>query len=103
MTTHELLEQPSLAKAAVAGVAGSEEAEDLSVPAEPSDAELAIARELVRSARPWVAMTGAGAAGTPATAPDPTRVRKRQRRLGGVDTILLSLVATGLTNAAVFV
>jgi transposase-like protein len=64
----------------------------------------------------------AAAAGTPATAPnqdradrqrrpgpgnvsrdrdstfDPVIVRKRQRRLGGVDTIVLSLVATGLTT-----
>ncbi len=55
----ELLEQPSLADAAVAGAVGGEEAEVHGEFAEPSDQELAIARELVRSVRSrGVAMTG---------------------------------------------
>lgn len=158
--TEELLEQPSLAEAAVAGAASSEESEDPGALAEPSEQELAIARELVRSARSrGVAMTGPGGMlkaltktvietaldeemiehlgydkhdpagrgsgnsrnGTrsktvltdnvgPLTIEvprdrdgsfDPAIVAKRQRRLGGVDTIVLSLVAKGLTTGEV--
>ncbi len=58
--TEELLEQSSLAEAAVAGVASSED-DDPGVLVEPAEEELAIARELVRSARSrGVAMTGPG-------------------------------------------
>ena len=158
-----LLEQPSLAEAAVAGVVGAKDTEEFEDPgglAEPSDQELAIARELVRSARSrGVAMTGPGGMlkaltktvietaldeemsehlgydrhdpaghgsgnsrnGTrsktvltdnvgPVTIEvprdrdssfDPVIVKKRQRRLGGVDTIVLSLVAKGLTTGEV--
>jgi Transposase, Mutator family len=56
-----LLEQPSLAEAAVAGAADTEDVNEAEVLAEPSEAELAIARELVRSGRArGVAMTGPG-------------------------------------------
>lgn len=160
--TEDLLEEPSLAEAGVAGVRSAEpdpagEIVDL---AEPSAEELAIARELVRSARArGVAMTGPGGMlkaltktvietaldeemadhlgydkhdpggrgsgnsrnGTrPKTVLtdnvgpvqvevprdrdstfDPVIVKKRQRRLGGVDTIVLSLVAKGLTTGEV--
>ncbi len=160
--TDDLLEQPSLAESAVAGVrpGGPGAAEEQVEVAEPSAEELAIARELVRSARArGVAMTGPGgmlkaltktvietaldeemvdhlgydrheAAGrgsgnsrngtrtktvlTDNVGPvqvevprdrdgsfDPVIVRKRQRRLGGVDTIVLSLVAKGLTTGEV--
>jgi len=161
--TEELLEQPSLAEAAVAGAVvakGTNEVDDLGGLAEPSEEELAIARELVRSARSrGVAMTGPGGMlkaltktvietaldeemtdhlgydrhdraghgsgnsrnGTrsktvltdnvgPVTVEvprdrdstfDPVIVKKRQRRLGGVDTIVLSLVAKGLTTGEV--
>ena len=59
--SEELLEQPSLAEAAVAGAAGNEEPGGHGELAEPSEAELAIARELVPSARSrGVAMTGPG-------------------------------------------
>lgn len=54
-------ELPSLAEAAVAGAAGSEDVDGPGELAEPSAEELAIARELVRSARArGVAMTGPG-------------------------------------------
>jgi putative transposase len=156
-----LLEQPSLAEAAVAGAADTDDdVNEAEVLAEPSEAELAVARELVRSARArGVAMTGPGGmlkaltktvietaldeemsdhlgydkhepAGRgsgnsrngvrsktvltdnvgPVTIDvprdrdstfDPVIVRKRQRRLGGVDTIVLSLVAKGLTTGEV--
>ena len=156
-----LIEEPSLSEAAVAGVSVAEPAPTEAVdPAEPSAEELAIARELVRSARArGVAMTGPGGMlkaltktvietaldeeitdhlgyephdptgrgsgnsrnGTraktvltdnvgPVTVAvprdrdgsfDPVIVRKRQRRLGGVDTIVLSLVAKGLTTGEV--
>jgi len=161
--TEELLEQPSLAEAAVAGgvvAKGTNEVDDPGRLAEPSEEELAIARELVRSARSrGVAMTGPGGMlkaltktvietaldeemtdhlgydrhdraghgsgnsrnGTrsktvltdnvgPVTVEvprdrdstfDPVIVKKRQRRLGGVDTIVLSLVAKGLTTGEV--
>src|SRR3954454_7409392 len=161
--TEELLEQPSLAEAAVAGAVvakGTNEVDDLGGLAEPSEEELGIARELVRSARSReVAMTGPGGMlkaltktvietaldeemtdylgydrhdraghgsgnsrnGTrsktvltdnvgPVTVEvprdrdssfDPVIVKKRQRRLGGVDTIVLSLVAKGLTTGEV--
>jgi hypothetical protein len=158
--TEGLLEQPSLAEAAVAGAADREDIAEADVPAAPSDEELAIARELVRSARArGVAMTGPGGmlkaltktvietaldeemtdhlgydkhepAGrgsgnsrngtrsktvlTDNVGPlqidvprdrdstfDPVIVKKRQRRLGGVDTIVLSLVAKGLTTGEV--
>src|SRR4051812_27029628 len=161
--TEELLEQPSLAEAAVAGAVvakGTNEVDDPGRLAEPSEEELAIARELVRSARArGVAMTGPGGMlkaltktvietaldeemtehlgydkhdpagrgsgnsrnGTRSKtvltdnvgaitveAPrdrdstfDPIIVKKRQRRLGGVDTIVLSLVAKGLTTGEV--
>jgi len=160
-STEFVVEEPSLAQAAVAGLSAGEpdpvEVVDL---VEPSDEELAIARELVRSARArGVAMTGPGGMlkaltktvietaldeeladhlgydkhevsgrgsgnsrnGTrpktvltdnvgPVTIEvprdrdgsfDPVIVRKRQRRLGGVDTIVLSLVAKGLTTGEV--
>ena len=59
--TEELLEQPRLAEAAVAGAADGEVLDQAEVVAEPSQEELAIARELVRSARArGVAMTGPG-------------------------------------------
>ena len=60
--TEKLLEKPSLAEAAVAGVSGAEpETVRVAELAEPSEEELAIARELVRSARSrGVAMTGPG-------------------------------------------
>jgi putative transposase len=155
-----LLEQPSLAEAAVAGAADREDIDEADVLAEPSAEELAIARELVRSARArGVAMTGPGGMlkaltktvietaldeeltdhlgydkheptgrgsgnsrnGTRSKTVltdnvgpvqidvprdrdgsfDPVIVRKRQRRLGGVDTIVLSLVAKGLTTGEV--
>ena len=156
-----LPERPSPADAAVAGVSVVDPAStELVEPAEPSAEELAIARELVRSARArGVAMTGPGGMlkaltktvietaldeemvdhlgyerhdptgrgsgnsrnGTrPKTVLtdnvgpvqvevprdrdgsfDPVIVRKRQRRLGGVDTIVLSLVAKGLTTGEV--
>ena len=161
-TTEELLEMPSLAEAAVAGPGhglGSEETE-VSELAEPSEEELAIARELVCSARArGVAMTGPGGMLKALTKTvietaldeeltdhlgygkhdstgrgsgnsrngarvktvltdnvgpvqievprdregsfDPIIVKKRQRRLGGVDTIVLSLVAKGLTTGEV--
>jgi len=160
--TENLLKMPSLAEAAVAGAVGATEPDarvDI-VEAEPSAEELAIARELVRSARArGVAMTGPGGMlkaltktvietaldeemtdhlgydkhdptgrgsgnsrnGTrPKTVLtdnvgpvevqvprdrdgsfDPVIVKKRQRRLGGVDTIVLSLVAKGLTTGEV--
>ncbi|RPF28000.1 IS256 family transposase [Georgenia muralis] len=159
-STEELLEQPSLAEAAVAGAAGSEDVDGPGELAEPSTEELGIARELVRSARArGVAMTGPGgmlkaltkmvietALGEELTdhlgyekheptgrgsgnsrngdrvntvltdnvglvqieVPrdrdgtfDPVIVKKRQWRLGGVDTIVLSLVAKGLTTGEV--
>jgi putative transposase len=156
-----LLEQASLAEAAVVGVSGVDPGPaEMADPAEPSEEELAIARELVRSARArGVAMTGPGGmlkaltktvietaldeemtdhlgydrhevAGrgsgnsrngtrpktvlTDNVGPvrvevprdrdatfDPVIVKKRQRRLGGVDTIVLSLVAKGLTTGEV--
>ena len=161
--TEDLLEEPSLAEAAVAGVRGADPdapAEIVGLAGEPSLEELVIARELVRSARArGVAMTGPGGmlkALTKTvieTAPDeemadhlgydkhevsgrgsgnsrngtrpktvltdnvgpvqvevprdrdgsfdPVIVKKRQRRLGGVDTIVLSLVAKGLTTGEV--
>src|SRR4051794_12300956 len=158
--TEELLEQPSLAEAAVAGAGGNEEADDPGELAEPSAEELAVARELVRSARArGVAMTGPGGMLKALTKTvletaldeemadhlgydkheptgrgsgnsrngvrsktvltdnvgplqidvprdrdssfDPVIVKKRQRRLGGVDTIVLSLVAKGLTTGEV--
>lgn len=161
--TEELLEQPSLAEAGVAGAVvakGTNEVDDLGGLAEPSEEELAIARELVRSARSrGVAMTGPGGMlkaltktvietaldeemtdhlgydrhdraghgsgnsrnGTRSKTVltdnvgsvtvevprdrdstfDPVIVKKRQRRLGGVDTIVLSLVAKGLTTGEV--
>ena len=159
--TENLLEEPSLAEAAVAGVSVAEPVADRLVDlAEPSEEELAIARELVRSARArGVAMTGPGGMlkaltktvietaldeemtdhlgydrhdpagrgsgnsrnGTRAKTVltdnvgpvqvevprdrdasfDPVIVKKRQRRLGGVDTIVLSLVAKGLTTGEV--
>ena len=161
LNSKDLPEQPSLAEAAVAGVSVAESASTEVVEvAEPSEDELAIARELVRSARGrGVAMTGPGGMlkaltktvietaldeemvdhlgyerhdptgrgsgnsrnGTrpktvltdnvgPVTVEvprdrdgsfDPVIVRKRQRRLGGVDTIVLSLVAKGLTTGEV--
>ncbi len=159
--SRNLPEQPSLSDAAVAGVSVAEQASTEVVdPAKPSVEELAVARELVRSARArGVAMTGPGGmlkaltktvietaldeemvdhlgyephhvAGrgsgnsrngtrpktvlTDNVGPiqievprdrdgsfDPVIVRKRQRRLGGVDTIVLSLVAKGLTTGEV--
>jgi transposase-like protein len=159
--SRNLSEEPSLADAAVAGASVAEPvATEVLNPAEPSEEELAIARELVRSARArGVAMTGPGGMlkaltktvietaldeeitdhlgyephdpvgrgsgnsrnGTrPKTVLtdnvgpveievprdrdgsfDPVIVRKRQRRLGGVDTIVLSLVAKGLTTGEV--
>jgi transposase-like protein len=158
--TEELVEHPSLAEAAVAGAATVEGADEAGEVAEPSEEELAIARELVRSARSrGVAMTGPGGMlkaltktvietaldeemsehlgydrhdpagrgsgnsrnGTrsktvltdnvgPVTVDvprdrdstfDPMIVKKRQRRLGGVETIVLSLVAKGLTTGEV--
>jgi transposase-like protein len=160
--TENLLEEPSLAEAAVVGVRppAPPAPPDRVEVAEPSEEELAIARELVRSARArGVAMTGPGgmlkaltktvietaldeemtdhlgydrheAAGrgsgnsrngtrsktvlTDNVGPvqievprdreatfDPVIVKKRQRRLGGVDTIVLSLVAKGLTTGEV--
>lgn len=55
-STEELLNKPSLAQVAARGPA-----HDCVVPAEPSAEELAIARELVRSARArGVAITGPG-------------------------------------------
>ncbi len=160
--TEDLLGEPSLAGAAVAGVRKAEPdaPPDMVDLAEPSGEELAIARELVRSARSrGVAMTGPGEMlkaltktvietaldeemadhlgydkhevsgrgsgnsrnGTrPKTVLtdnvrpvqvevprdrdgsfDPVIVKKRQRRLGGVDTIVLSLVAKGLTTGEV--
>ncbi len=58
----ELLEQPSLAEAdADVAAVGGEEPDGAELQAEPSEQELAIARELVRSARSrGVAMTGPG-------------------------------------------
>jgi putative transposase len=156
----DLCEDPSLAEAAVVGVKGSGVPDDPTDLAEPSAEELAIARELVRSARArGVAMTGPsgmlkaltktvietaldeemadhlgydrhdpGGRGsgnsrngvrtktvlTDNVGPvqidvprdreatfDPVIVKKRQRRLGGVDTIVLSLVAKGLTTGEV--
>ena len=158
--TEGLLEQPSLAEAAVAGAADRDDIDQADLLAEPSEAELAIARELVRSARArGVAMTGPGGMlkaltktvietaldeemtehlgygkhdptgrgsgnsrnGTGSKTVltdnvgalqidvprdrdstfDPVIVAKRQRRLGGVDTIVLSLVAKGLTTGEV--
>ena len=158
--TEELLEQPRLAEAAVAGAADGEVLDQAEVVAEPSQEELAIARELVRSARArGVAMTGPGGMlkaltktvletaldeemtdhlgydkhdpggrgsgnsrnGTRSKTVltdnvgpleidvprardstfNPVIVAKRQRRLGGVDTIVLSLVAKGLTTGEV--
>jgi putative transposase len=161
--TEELLEQPSLAEAGGAGAVvakGTNEVDGLGGLAEPSEEELAIARELVRSARSrGVAMTGPGGMlkaltktvietaldeemtghlgydghdraghgsgnsrnGTRSKTVltdnvgsvrvevprdrdstfDPVIVEKRQRRLGGVDTIVLSLVAKGLTTGEV--
>ena len=160
--TEDLLEQPSLAEAAVAGVMKTEPdpPPDLVDVAEPSQEELEIARELVRSARArGVAMTGPGGMLKALTKTvietaldeemsdhlgydkhdptgrgsgnsrngarsktvltdnvgpvqvevprdrdgsfDPVIVKKRQRRLGGVDTIVLSLVAKGLTTGEV--
>jgi transposase-like protein len=163
-----LLEHPSLAESAVGtrealdpgDVLEGLEAAGLPEPAGPSAEELAIARELVRSARAQgVAMTGSGGLlaaltktvietaldeemtehlgydrhdpaghgsgnsrnGTRAKTVlaenvgpvqievprdrastfDPVIVKKRQRRLGGVDTIVLSLVAKGLTTGEV--
>jgi len=157
----KLAEPPSLSEAALTGASVPEPAHTEAIdPAEPSAEELAIARELVRSARArGVAMTGPGGMlkaltktvietaldeeitdhlgyephdptgrgsgnsrnGTraktvltdnvgPVTVAvprdrdgsfDPVIVRKRQRRLGGVDTIVLSLVAKGLTTGEV--
>jgi putative transposase len=159
--TEALIEQPSLAEAAVVGLASMRDHDESAAEvAEPSEEELAIARELVRSARArGVAMTGPGGMlkaltktvietaldeemtdhlgydrhdpsgrgsgnsrnGTRAKTVltdnvgpvqvevprdrdgsfDPVIVRKRQRRLGGVDTIVLSLVAKGLTTGEV--
>lgn len=159
--TEELLvEQPPLAEAAVAGAAMNNAEIDDDGGAEPSEEDLAIARELVRSARSrGVAMTGPGGMlkaltktvietaldeemtehlgydrhdptgrgsgnsrnGTRSKTVltdnvgpvrievprdrggsfDPVIVKKRQRRLGGVDTIVLSLVAKGLTTGEV--
>ena len=159
--SEDLYEEPSLAEAAVAGPsAGELEAVEVVDLAEPSEEELAIARELVRSARArGVAMTGPGGMlkaltktvietaldeemadhlgydkhdpagrgsgnsrngsrvktvltdnvgpvtiGVPRDRDgsfDPVIVKKRQRRLGGVDTIVLSLVARGLTTGEV--
>ena len=161
LKTENPLEQPLLAEAAVVGVSPADPgAAELADPAVPSEEELAIARELVRSARSrGVAMTGPGGmlkaltktvietaldeemtdhlgydrhevAGrgsgnsrngtrrktvlTDNVGPvqvevprdrdgsfDPVIVKKRQRRLGGVDTIVLSLVAKGLTTGEV--
>jgi transposase-like protein len=57
----DLREDPSLAEATVVGVKGSGVPDDPTDLAEPSAEELAIARELVRSARArGVAMTGPG-------------------------------------------
>ena len=57
----DLREEPSLAEAAVVGVKGSGEPDDPADLAEPTAEELAIARELVRSAHArGVAMTGPG-------------------------------------------
>lgn len=61
--SEDLLEEPSLAEAGVVGVKGSGESADLADLAEPSAEELAIARELVRSAR------ARGAAALPKRAP----------------------------------
>ena len=60
--SENLPEKPSLADAAVTGVSIAEPvATEVVDPAEPSEEELAIARELVRSARGrGVAMTGPG-------------------------------------------
>ena len=160
--TEDLLEQPSLAEAAVAGVMKTEPdpPPDLVDVAQASEEELEIARELVRSARArGVAMTGPGGMLKALTKTvietaldeemsdhlgydkhdptgrgsgnsrngarsktvltdnvgpvqvevprdrdgsfDPVIVKKRQRRLGGVDTIVLSLVAKGLTTGEV--
>ena len=105
--TEDLVEEPSLAEAAVSAAVSTDNPGGSGEPAEPSVEELEIARELVRSARArGVAMTGpegmlkaltktvietaldeemtehlgygkhevgAGAAGTPATAPGPRR------------------------------
>ncbi len=159
-TVELLVEQPPLAEAAVAGAATNSAEIDVDGGAEPSEEELAIARELVRSARfRGVAMTGPGGMlkaltktvietaldeemtehlgydrhdptgrgsgnsrnGTRSKTVltdnvgpvsievprdrdgsfDPVIVKKRQRRLGGVDTIVLSLVAKGLTTGEV--
>jgi putative transposase len=156
----DLHEEPSLADAAVVGVKGSDEPDDPADLTEPSAEELAIARDLVRSARArGVAMTGPGGMLKALTKTvietaldeemadhlgydrhdpggrgsgnsrngvrtktvltdnvgpvqidvprdreatfDPIIVKKRQRRLGGVDTIVLSLVAKGLTTGEV--
>jgi len=166
--TEALLEVPSLAESAVASrealdpgdVLEMSEAAVLAELSGPSAQELAIARDLVRSARSrGVAMTGPhgllqaltetvietaldeemtdhlgygkhdpvgrGSGNsrngtrsktvlTEAVGPveievprdrdgtfDPVIVKKRQRRLGGVDTIVLSLVAKGLTTGEV--
>ena len=57
--TEELIEEPSLAEAAVSAAASAEDAEAQVEPSEPSAEELEIARDLVRSARArGVAMTG---------------------------------------------
>ena len=50
-STEGLLEQPTLPEAAVAGTADGEQVDEVDLLAEPSEEELAIARELVRSAR----------------------------------------------------
>ena len=159
--SENLPEKPSLADAAVRGASVAEPASiEVADVSEPSAQELAIARELVRSARSrGVAMTGPGGMlkaltktvietaldeemvdhlgyepheptgrgtgnsrnGTRSKTVltdnvglveievprdrdasfDPVIVRKRQRRLGGVDTIVLSLVAKGLTTGEV--
>ena len=158
--TEDLIEEPSLAEAAVSAAASAEDAEAQGEPSEPSAEELEIARDLVRSARArGVAMTGpegmlkALTKTVIETALDeemtehlgygkheatgrgsgnsrngtrtktvltetvgdvevevprdrdgsftPAIVAKRQRRLGGVDTIVLSLIAKGLTTGEV--
>jgi len=59
--TEDLEQGPSLAEAAVTGAGSASKADDAAELAEPSAEELAIARELVRSARArGVAMTGPG-------------------------------------------
>src|SRR5680860_779603 len=57
--TEDLIEEPSLREAAARGVGGASEPDGSGELVEPSAEELAIARELVRSARArGVAMTG---------------------------------------------